>query len=181
MQCNLLNFCLLIASFCGTEDKALQTIALGKQVNLWVSKALSKKRWGVEKKRWSIAGRREKMVRSGAGEGKIKVERWAKLDTAAQSCLGLSACSETCFGVERTQLCHWHRLWAAVGTGLSQRAQQCPRWASLDLQSTSSLDSSAARHRDYTSNFLFLFLGRLVILWQKGRFTECGEGKCERF
>lgn len=34
----------------------------------------------------------------------------------------------------------------------------------LDLQSTSSLDSSAARHRDYTSNFLFLFLGRLVIL-----------------
>lgn len=33
----------------------------------------------------------------------------------------------------------------------------------LDLQSTSSLDSSAARHWDYMSSFLFLLLGRLMV------------------
>lgn len=150
----------------------------GKQVNLWVSKVWSKEGWSLEQKRWSIAGRRQKMVRSGAGEGEIQ---WSdEQSQVLQLSLAWSCqlAQKHVLRVERTQLCHWHRLSSPLerpfkeghrGTAVPKVSQSSK---GLDLQSTSSLDSSAARHWDYASNFLFLVLRGLMIFWQKGRFTE---------
>lgn len=149
----------------------------GKQENLWVSKVWSKERWGLEQKRWSIAGRRQKMVRSVAGEGKSKQSDEPSRMLQLSLAWGCQLAQKHVLGLERTRLPLAQTVSSCLdrpfkeGTG----ARQCPRWASLGkdwiCRAPAAL-TAVQQDTDYTSNFLFLFLGRLMILWQRGRFTE---------
>lgn len=178
MQCNLLNFCLLIAYFCSTEDKALQKNSTGKQVNLRVSKVW--KRGHEVWRRRDAALQEEDRKWSGLG---LERGKWKRVMSQAGYC---SSASPGAVSLLRNMFWGLRGHDSATGTDCEQlfgqalqrghRGTAVPKVSQsregLGLQSTSSLDGSAARHWDYTSNFLFLFLGRLMILWQKGRLTE---------
>lgn len=152
MQCNLLDFCPLIASFCGTEDKVLQKIALGSK------KTSECRKSGV--RRDEVWSRRDEALQeedrkwSGLWLGRGNQSRvMSQAGCCSSASPGAVSLLRNMFWGLRGHDCHWHRLWAAVWTGLSKRAQgqgsaqgSQPR-ERLDLQSTGSLNSSAARHR----------------------------------
>ena len=173
-------------SVCSTEDELLAQDSAGKRVNLWVLKAWSKEKWGLLEKRRGIAEEDRKHAGQGLESGKWMWRQKPSWALQLNCTWGWQHAQSHVWGGKRTQLCHSHKAGAAFWTGLCKEGagrQQGLRWAGLGqdwgLQTSSggpAASMAVQRHTEISTSdfFFFLFLGRLMSLWQsrKGRFTE---------